>query len=122
MFTYLDASALFGGETVSIPAPGNAWPASVVPGWPAEFPSLEGAIVQSDAPVNAQGAYEGAKIADKWANMPSPPAAEEPADEAPAEPEPPPPEPEPAAEPPPPVEPEAAAEEVPAAQPEAPAE
>ena len=38
-----------------------------------DFPSIEGAIVQTDAPVNAKGAYEGVKLADKWAN--TPPAA-----------------------------------------------
>jgi hypothetical protein len=65
-FTYMDASALYGAGTaeVTIPAPGSAMP--LLPGWPAAFPSIEGAIVQSDAPVNAKGVYEGVEISAKW--------------------------------------------------------
>ena len=62
MFSYLDGAALFGGASyISIPAPGSAMGA--VPGWPAEYPAIEGAIVQTDAPVNAKGAYDGVKLA-----------------------------------------------------------
>lgn len=64
-FRYLDGSALFCGATsISIPDPGAAMPA--VAGWPADFPSIEGAIVQADAPVSAKGVHENARLADKW--------------------------------------------------------
>lgn len=65
-FTYMDALALYGAGTaeVTIPAPGSAMP--LLPGWPAAFPSIKGAIVQSDAPVNAKGVYEGVVISAKW--------------------------------------------------------
>lgn len=64
-FSYMDAAALYGADTpVTIPAPGSIMPP--LPGWPAAFPSIAGAIVQSDAPVNANGVYEGVALSAQW--------------------------------------------------------
>ena len=64
-FLYMDGAALYGTDTpVTIPAPGFTMPP--LPGWPAAFPSIAGAIVQSDGPVNANGVYEGVALSAQW--------------------------------------------------------
>ena len=69
-FTYMDASTLYGDVTeIVIPAVASAMPK--LPGWPADYPSIEGAIVQTDAPVSAKGAYEGVKYNPKFAPKPT---------------------------------------------------
>ena len=69
-FTYMDGATLFGGTTsATLPAPGSAMPA--LAGWPVDFPPISGAIVQTDAPVSAKGAYENVAFADKWAATPA---------------------------------------------------
>ena len=65
-FTIMDASALYGDmKDIVIPPPTTAMPK--LAGWPADFPPIEGAIVQTDAPVNAKGVYEGVKYNPKYA-------------------------------------------------------
>ena len=65
-FTYMDASTLYGDvKEIVIPAVASAMPK--LAGWPADYPSIEGAIVQTDAPVSAKGAYEGVKYNPKFA-------------------------------------------------------
>jgi hypothetical protein len=65
-FAYMDASTLYGDvKEIVIPAVASAMPK--LAGWPADYPSIEGAIVQTDAPVGAKGAYEGVKYNPKFA-------------------------------------------------------
>ena len=65
-FTYMDASTLYGDvKEIMIPVVASAMPK--LAGWPADYPSIEGAIVQTDAPINAKGAYEGVKYNPKFA-------------------------------------------------------
>ena len=69
-FTYMDASTLYGDvKEIMIPAVASAMPK--LAGWPADYPSIEGAIVQTDAPVSAKGAYEGVKYNPKFAPNPT---------------------------------------------------